>query len=138
MQQVGEHAFRQLQAVIQRHEGKGLSLTAAIDSPLQGELPENRHIAAAVQGLKPAHFLAVRQRHGRPLIATAVAVQKGPRGAPAHLQQQIPQVAFDDVDSLALLESGGELFHQLGHAGLQQFRLENGQRFCNAHGRASW
>ena len=39
----------------------------------------------------------------------------------------------------ALLERAmnAELGHHLGYDGLEQFGLENGQRFCHVHGRAS-
>ena len=137
LQHIRKHVLRQLQAVIQGHEGQGLSLAAAVDRALERELPEDGDVAAAVQGFEPHDLLTIGQGEGGSQIAAAMGVEKGAQRLPAQAQGQVPQTAFDAMHGQGFVQGGRQELHHLGHQVLQQFGLEKRQFLCDAHGRAS-
>jgi hypothetical protein len=81
--------------------------------------------------------MAVGQCDGRADVASAVGGEPGGEGLVAELQGEIPTTLFDLVHGLALMQGGLEPFQKLRDELSEQFLLENGQRYCDAHGGAS-
>src|SRR5205807_555576 len=94
-------------------------------------------VTARVQFLEAVGLTAVGQRQRRPDVAGAVAEEEGLQGLAAQLQSDVPERALDFVQRPAIVAGCLEQVQDLGNEVFEEFLLENGQRFCDAHGRAS-
>lgn len=110
---------------------------AAIGRPLELEDAEDGLVAARVQLREALDRAAVGQRRRRSAVAAAVAVEEGGQGLLAQSADEFPETFFDLMHRPALAQRGLEQFEEFGDELFEQFFLEERQRFCNAHGRAS-
>src|SRR5428012_20241 len=63
--------------------------------------------------------------------------KKKGQAATAELQGQVPELIFDLMNGGSVAEGAGQHVENLWDEGLQQFGLESGQGFCDAHEWAS-
>ena len=101
LQQVGELAFGQPQAGIQRHPGDLLALAGAVDGAAEGQGAEDGAVGAVVQVGELAVGLTVGGWGGVADIAVAVGGDMGGEQGEAQLQQALEEAALDLVDAQA-------------------------------------
>jgi hypothetical protein len=102
LQDVGEGRRRQLQAVVQRHEGDLLPLAAAVAGARQPEGAEDGDVAARVQLGQARAGAAVGQGNARAEVARAEQGEEVAQGGVAQGQQALPDGALGLVDGNAL------------------------------------
>ena len=103
LQDVGEVALGQAQPLVQRDPLDLLTLPGAVDDPRDGQLAEDRHVAAVMRLGQSLEGPALGCLDVRPEVAVALVGDEGGQQGVPEAEQLPHQVPLHGVDPLAVL-----------------------------------
>ncbi len=140
LQQIGKHALRQLQPIVQRHKFDLLTSAAAVNRAPKLELPKNRHVTATMQFLQPLAHATIAQGDALALIARSQTRQELANRRVAYEQNLLPNDSLNLINRRAFLSCLADRAQHFfeNREQLAVFPLENILFMCHLHHEASF